>query len=106
MDPTVGGVAPSVDMTAGPSGTTSSPAPVLAATPRLGDWFLPFWPIADDRLWSSTRRPQPATGSGHVTMMHTGCAIRRCARGWLPFLRRALGTPADAAAAVSAAAVD
>ena len=23
---------------------------VVAATPRWGDWFLPFWPIADDRI--------------------------------------------------------
>lgn len=23
---------------------------LIAATPRWGDWFLPFWPIADDRL--------------------------------------------------------
>lgn len=23
---------------------------VIAATPRWGDWFLPFWPIADDRI--------------------------------------------------------
>ena len=23
---------------------------ILAATPRWGDWFLPFWPIAQDRL--------------------------------------------------------
>jgi dienelactone hydrolase len=23
---------------------------VIAATPRWGDWFLPFWPIPDDRL--------------------------------------------------------
>ncbi len=23
---------------------------ILAATPRWGDWFLPFWPIAEDRL--------------------------------------------------------
>ena len=23
---------------------------IIAATPRWADWFLPFWPIADDRL--------------------------------------------------------
>jgi dienelactone hydrolase len=23
---------------------------VIAATPRWGDWFLPFWPIAEDRI--------------------------------------------------------
>ena len=23
---------------------------LMAATPRWGDWFLPFWTIADDRL--------------------------------------------------------
>lgn len=23
---------------------------LIAATPRWGDWFLPFWPIADDRI--------------------------------------------------------
>lgn len=23
---------------------------VVAATPRWGDWFLPFWPIAEDRI--------------------------------------------------------
>ena len=23
---------------------------IMAATPRWGDWFLPFWPIAQDRL--------------------------------------------------------
>ena len=23
---------------------------IIAATPRWGDWFLPFWPIADDRI--------------------------------------------------------
>ena len=23
---------------------------MIAATPRWGDWFLPFWPIAEDRL--------------------------------------------------------
>jgi hypothetical protein len=23
---------------------------IIAATPRWGDWFLPFWPIPDDRL--------------------------------------------------------
>lgn len=23
---------------------------IVAATPRWGDWFLPFWPIADDRI--------------------------------------------------------
>src|SRR6185503_17023349 len=23
---------------------------IVAATPRWGDWFLPFWQIADDRI--------------------------------------------------------
>jgi pimeloyl-ACP methyl ester carboxylesterase len=31
---------------------------VIAATPRWGDWFLPFWPITDDRIdYLRTLRP-------------------------------------------------
>ncbi|MEO8208470.1 MAG: hypothetical protein ABI598_05495 [Chloroflexota bacterium] len=31
---------------------------IIAATPRWGDWFLPFWPIPDDRIdYLRTLRP-------------------------------------------------
>jgi len=33
-------------------------AVVIAATPRWGDWFLPFWPIAGDR-WDYLRALSP-----------------------------------------------
>ncbi|HSJ00083.1 MAG TPA: hypothetical protein VLA59_06845 [Patescibacteria group bacterium] len=33
-------------------------AVVIAATPRWGDWFLPFWPIAGDR-WDYLRAMDP-----------------------------------------------
>ena len=33
-------------------------AVVIAATPRWGDWFLPFWPIAGDR-WNYLRAMHP-----------------------------------------------
>jgi hypothetical protein len=33
-------------------------AVLIAATPRWGDWFLPFWPIADDR-WDYLRSLAP-----------------------------------------------
>jgi hypothetical protein len=31
-------------------GTPLSALVIVAATPRWGDWFLPFWQIADDRI--------------------------------------------------------
>ena len=33
-------------------------AVLIAATPRWGDWFLPFWPIAGDR-WDYLRAMDP-----------------------------------------------
>jgi pimeloyl-ACP methyl ester carboxylesterase len=33
-------------------------AVLIAPTPRWGDWFLPFWPIADDR-WEYLRALAP-----------------------------------------------
>jgi len=50
-----GGMAAIVAATAGPS---LRALVVVAATPRWADWFLPFWPIPDDRIeYLRTLRP-------------------------------------------------
>jgi pimeloyl-ACP methyl ester carboxylesterase len=45
-----------------------SSAVVVAATPRWGDWFLPFWPIAGDR-WDYLRALAPVDPITRITQL-------------------------------------
>ena len=57
-----------VALVAGAEDTRATALVVVAATPRWADWFLPFWPIADDRLdYLQALRPlDPVERIGHL----------------------------------------
>ena len=57
-----------VALVAGAEDTRTAALVVVAATPRWADWFLPFWPIAEDRLdYLRALRPlDPVERIGHV----------------------------------------
>ena len=55
-------------------------AALIAATPRWGDWFLPFWPIAGDR-WDYLRAISPLDPITRIGELAPRPALLQFARG-------------------------
>jgi len=55
-------------------------AVLVAATPRWGDWFLPFWPIAGDR-WEYLRALDPVDPITRIAQLAPRAVCLQFARG-------------------------